>query len=221
MNVLVIGPPGAGKGTQAAEIVHKYGLCHLSTGDILRGEISRDTKLGRKAHSFMEGGGLVPDTVINEMVKVAIVRTQTNMAGMLLDGYPRTLSQAVSLTEVLKQHDINLHRVLFINVPHEMLSDRLTHRLTCPDCKRIFSSKVCPPNIDEVCDTCGKQLQTREDDTVDVVEQRLIIYARETEPVVEYYRKMKLLADIDGTGTIDDISLLISSVLDEVKSNCK
>ena len=217
MNVLVIGPPGAGKGTQAAEITHRYGLCHLSTGDILREEIHNATDLGLKAQIYMRKGGLVPDEIIDEMVESAVLRTQVNEAGMLLDGYPRTLSQAISLDAVLKKHSITLHKVLFIKVSHDLLADRLTHRLTCPDCKRIFSSKACPPNVVDVCDSCGTQLRTRKDDTVEIVEERLTIYARETEPVIEYYRKLGLLEDVDGAKSIDEISLSVSRVLDNLK----
>jgi adenylate kinase len=218
MNILVIGPPGAGKGTQAAEIVHRYGLCHLSTGDILRAEIKMGTELGKTAHDHMEDGGLVPDNIINKMVKAAILRKQVNKAGILLDGYPRTLSQAINLDEMLKGHDIDIHKVLFIKVPHDMLADRLVHRLTCPECKRIFSSKACPPTRGNTCDTCGKQLRVREDDTAEVVEQRLTVYERETEPVIEHYRELGLLEDVDGTKSIDDISLSIAEILDRVKA---
>lgn len=217
MNVLVIGPPGAGKGTQAAEITHRYGLCHLSTGDVLREEIHKATDLGLKAQIYMRKGGLVPDEIIDEMVRSAVLRTQVNEAGMLLDGYPRTLSQAISLDAMLNKHSITLHRVLFIRVPHDLLADRLTHRLTCPDCKRIFSSTACPPNVGNVCDSCGKELKTRKDDTVEIVKERLTIYSRETEPVINYYREMGLLEDVDGARTIDEISLSISSVLDKLK----
>jgi adenylate kinase len=217
MNVLVIGPPGAGKGTQAAEIRHRYGLCHLSTGDILREEIHRASDLGLRAQIHMRKGGLVPDEIIDEMVEAAVLRTQVNEAGMLLDGYPRTLSQAISLDAMCKKHGITLHKVLFIRVSNELLAERLTHRLTCPDCKRIFSSTACPPNVDNVCDTCGKPLQTRKDDTVEIVNERLAIYERETEPVINFYRKMGLLEDVDGARTIDEISLSISRVLDKLK----
>ena len=212
MNILIMGPPGAGKGTQAAKVVEKHGLCHLATGDILRREIREGSDLGKRAKEYVESGKLVPDKIIIEMMTAEMLKA-TDGAGVLLDGFPRTLSQAESLDKALDDNGLKLDAVINIRVPHDVLLDRLLQRLTCENCKQIFHKTARPPKTDGVCDACGGKLVARSDDNSGVIEERLKVYHAETEPVINHYEKLNVLSDIDGNREIDDIAANIINIL--------
>ena len=210
-----MGPPGAGKGTQAAKVVEQHGLCHLATGDILRREIREGSSLGKRAKEFVDCGKLVPDEIIIEMMTAEMLKA-TDAGGVLLDGFPRTLSQAESLDKALDDNGLKLDAVINIRVPHEVLLDRLLQRLTCEACKQIFHKTARPPKTTGVCDACGGKLVARSDDNSGVIEERLKVYHAETEPVINHYEKRAVLSDIDGNREINDIASTIGKILAEL-----
>ena len=210
-----MGPPGAGKGTQAAKVVEQHGLCHLATGDILRREIREGSSLGKRAKEFVDCGKLVPDEIIIEMMTAEMLKA-TDAGGVLLDGFPRTLSQAESLDKALDDNGLKLDAVINIRVPHEVLLDRLLQRLTCEACKQIFHKTARPPKTTGVCDACGGKLVARSDDNSGVIEERLKVYHAETEPVINHYEKRDVLSDIDGNREINDIASTIGKILAEL-----
>ena len=214
MNIAIMGPPGAGKGTQAAKVVERFGLCHLATGDILRREIKSGSYLGDRAREFVDSGRLVPDEIIIEMMCAEII-SSADKGGVLLDGFPRTLSQAKSLDEALAKNDLRLNAVLNIRLSHDALLDRLLERLTCEDCKQIFHKTARPPKVEGVCDACGGRLIARSDDNTSVIEERLKVYHSETEPVIEHYEDLNLLYDIDGSKSIEAIASEIEGILEK------
>lgn len=205
MNLILLGPPGAGKGTQAVRIAERKNLLHLSSGDILREERKAKTELGLQAQDFMDRGALVPDDLILAMM-MAHIEEAGNYAGFLLDGFPRTLAQAEGLDRLLAASKERLQHVLRIDVPRDVLLTRLTGRLYCPKCGRTYHSKFSPPKEDGVCDNSGEPLIRRKDDAVEVVTERLEIYERQTAPVIGYYEQQGLVRLISGVGDINKIS---------------
>jgi adenylate kinase len=203
--VVLLGPPGAGKGTQAKRIGAKTGLVHLSTGDILRDEVARDTELGRKAKGFMDRGELVPDPVILDMIGGRIARAR---AGFILDGFPRTVAQAEALDELS-----SLDVVLNIALSRDEVIARLTARRVCVDCGRIYNLSFRAPSDPSTCEVCGGRLVQRDDDREAVIRNRYDVYERETEPLIEFYRDRKLLEELDGRLGSDEVYARILKVL--------
>jgi len=203
--VALLGPPGAGKGTQAKRIAQETGIVHLSTGDILRDEVSRATKLGRTASSYMERGELVPDGLIIDMVRG---RLQAADAGFLLDGFPRTVEQAEALEEITP-----LNVVINIELAREEVVRRLTARRVCEACGRIYNLVYDPPKDESTCTACGGTLLQRDDDKRAVIENRYDVYERSTAPLIDYYRDRRLLRDVDGTRSSDAILSEIMAIL--------
>jgi adenylate kinase len=197
MKLILLGPPGAGKGTQAKMLMDRFGIPQISTGDILRAALKDGTPMGLKAKSFMDAGGLVPDEVV-----VGIVRERLQKAdcakGFILDGFPRTVPQADALTESLLELGKDLDAVVSLDVDVEALVERLTGRRTCRDCGRGFHVKFDPPAAEGRCDACGGDLLQRDDDQEVTIRRRLDVYAEQTSPLVAYYREAGLLAAIDG-----------------------
>jgi adenylate kinase len=187
MIVLLFGPPGCGKGTQAAFITQKLGIPAISTGEVLRGEVKAGTELGRAASAIMAAGGLVGDDLINPMVANRIAR-QDCAGGFLLDGYPRTLAQAEYLTTLLAERRLERPTAIFIDVPASAIVARITSRRTCPVCSRIYNVLSQPPQVEGICDVDGAALVTRADDTEETVVKRLQAYEQATGPVIAYYR---------------------------------
>ncbi len=203
LDIVLLGAPGSGKGTQAERIAPAFGLPHISTGDILRGAVKAGTELGSTAKRFMDAGELVPDEVVIGIIRERLGEPDT-AAGFMLDGFPRTLEQATALDEMLAGAGRALRFVLLIDVPEEELVQRLAGRRACRSCGRGYNVVFDPPKVDGVCDVCGGALFQRDDDNEDTVRNRLAVYRRQTEPLVGYYGDEGILATVYGGGRTPD-----------------
>ena len=211
MRIVLLGAPGAGKGTHCKRIADRYGIVHLSSGDILRRERAEGTELGKKAQSYMDAGALVPDDLIVEMMSKAIRQAS---AGYVLDGFPRTVNQAEVLDKSLAAQKMTIDMVLNLRVSDGVVVERITGRRSCPKCGAVYHVKNMPPKAAGVCDRDGAPLVQRPDDTEEVVRNRLETYYRQTEPVVEYYRARRTVHDIDADGDPDTVAAVIFGKLD-------
>jgi len=214
VNLVLLGAPGAGKGTQAKMLAGKYGILHISTGDILRENVSNNTELGKKAKEYMDKGELVPDTVLIDIIKDRLSKPDTDN-GFLLDGYPRTIPQAVALDYIFGQLGKKLDVVIDIKVPDEELVARLAGRRMCK-CGASYHVKFNPPKRDGICDVCSGELYQRDDDTESSVKTRLVAYYNQTHPLIDYYTYKGLLRTVSGTGDIGDIFGEITVVIDKI-----
>ena len=214
VNLVLLGAPGAGKGTQAKMLAGKYGILHISTGDILRENVSNNTELGQKAKEYMDKGELVPDTVLIDIIKDRLSKPDTDN-GFLLDGYPRTIPQAVALDYIFVQLGKKLDVVIDIKVPDEELVARLAGRRMCK-CGASYHVKFNPPKGDGICDVCSRELYQRDDDTESSVKTRLVAYYNLTHPLIDYYIDKGLLHTVSGTGDIEDIFGEITVVIDRI-----
>jgi len=215
MLIILLGPPGAGKGTQAERIVKERQLAYIATGDILRNAVKAETALGRKAKQYMDQGQLVPDELVVEIVKERL--TDPDCAkGALLDGFPRTVNQAVFLEQVLPSVGFGIDRVLLIEVAEKELIERLTGRRVCSDCGAGYHLKFKPPQVRNVCDQCGGDLFQRDDDSLETVEERLQVYKKQTEPLINFYLDKNLLDRIDGNLDIDQVFEQIDDILERM-----
>ncbi len=214
MNIVLFGPPGAGKGTQAKELASHYQIPHISTGDILRANVRDGTDLGLKAREYMDKGELVPDEVLIGIIKDRLAQDDCK-AGYLLDGYPRTIPQADALSDILDQINMPLNVVLNIDVDDEELVGRLCGRYMCK-CGDSYHMKFNPPAKANVCDSCGGELYQRDDDKEDVIRQRLASYQEKTRPLIDYYLEKDLLVTIDGSGEISQVFSDICKALDSL-----
>ncbi len=213
MNLILLGPPGAGKGTQAKMLVETYGIPQISTGDMLREAVKNQTQLGLEAKKYMDAGQLVPDEVVIGLVKERLGRDDCAQ-GFMLDGFPRTVPQAEALDKVLAEMDKAIDHVISIEVPNEELLKRLTGRRTCRNCGQGYHVVFDPPKKDGVCDKCGGELYQRDDDNEATVANRLKVYEESTKPLIDYYQAKGLLRPIDGVGAIKEIFERIKAVLD-------
>lgn len=213
MNLILMGLPGAGKGTQADKIVDKYGVPHISTGDMFRAAIKNGTDLGLRAKAFMDEGALVPDEVTIGIVRERLSKDDCK-EGFLLDGFPRTVAQASALEEILQELDRQLDHVLYIKVPREDLFKRLTGRWICPDCGTAYHEIFNPPQTPGTCDKDGSKLIQRDDDKPETVDKRLEVNLEQTKPLVDFYEEKGYLRNVDGKQDIDkvfvDVDALIS-----------
>ncbi|UCF42687.1 MAG: adenylate kinase [Planctomycetota bacterium] len=216
MRIVLLGAPGAGKGTQCKRIVARYGLMHLSSGDILRQERAAGTELGKKAEDYMDSGALVPDDIIVEMMAAAIKKTPE--AGFILDGFPRTVNQAVELDESLARNGQRIDAVLNLRVSDRVVVERLTGRRSCPQCGAVYHVKNLKPKADRLCDNDGAELIHRSDDSREVVNNRLKTYRQQTRPVVDYYKKNNTVYDIDASKDADQVTSLVLENLDVLVS---
>jgi adenylate kinase len=211
MRVVLLGAPGAGKGTHCKRIADRYGVAHLSSGDILRRERAEGTDLGKKAQSYMDAGALVPDDLIVEMMSKAIRQAS---AGYVLDGFPRTVNQAEVLDQSLAAQKTGIDMVVNLRVSEGVVLERITGRRSCPKCGAVYHVKNMPPKTAGVCDGDGTPLVQRPDDTEEVVRNRLETYYRQTEPVVDYYKAQRTVHDTDADGDPDIVAATIFRKLD-------
>ena len=211
MNLILLGPPGAGKGTQAARIARKFGLAHLSSGDILRAEVRQNSDLGRQAQSYMNAGTLVPDGLILDMMARHMEKPDA-ARGFLLDGFPRTVAQAEGLDHKVEALGRRIDTAIHMMVADAELEARLTGRRSCPNCNAIFHVASRPPKKEGVCDQCGAALVQRPDDRAEVVRTRLQTYHAQTGPLVAYYRGRGVLADVNGSAAPDQVTAAIEAL---------
>jgi len=213
MILILIGPPGAGKGTQCKRLVDRYKLKHLSSGDIFRTEIASETEIGITAKKFIDDGKLVPDEIVIEMMTKAV-----RAAGdCILDGFPRTVNQARSLDEALEKDGCPVKAVVVLKVDDEIVAQRLTNRRVCLHCGASFHLQHSKPAVDGVCDACKSKLIHRDDDKAEVISKRLATYHKQTEPIVEYYNSSgKVVLTVDAGGNIDEITKVLISQIDNI-----
>ncbi len=204
MNVIFIGPPGAGKGTQAQSISKEFKIPHISTGEMLRSQMESGTKLGNQVKEIVTSGKLVDDTLMNEIVARRLSDNDAQN-GFILDGFPRTLNQAEALDKILEAMKKKVEYVFYIEVPENVIIDRLSARRVCPRCGRNYNMITDPPKEDETCDICHVHLVTRDDDKPATIKKRYELYLSLTEPLIEYYKGKGVLFTIDGTLTVDEI----------------
>jgi adenylate kinase len=205
LDLVLLGPVGAGKGTQARRIATRYGVPHIASGDLLRSHRNDDTELGRQAKTYMDRGALVPDNLVITMI-VDRMRQPDAHHGVLLDGFPRTLAQASALDAELTEEGRHLKMALYLEVPFDILVDRAAGRWTCRTCQATYNYRVKPPQMQGACDLDGGDLYQREDDRLDVVSERIKVYIHDTVPVVDYYRERGILRKVDGTRDIDAVA---------------
>ena len=206
MRLVLLGPPGAGKGTQAERIAAKYGIPHLSTGDMLREAVAAETAVGRRAKAIMDAGQLVPDDVMNRLVAERIAQPDA-ARGFVLDGFPRTVAQAEALDDLLKRRDQRLDAVLELAVDDDALVDRISGRFACARCGAGYHDRFKHPKVEGVCDACGcREFVRREDDKPETVRARLNAYHAQTAPLLPFYRHKGLLAEVDGMAEIEDVT---------------
>ncbi|MBG3867365.1 adenylate kinase [Staphylococcus epidermidis] len=215
MNIILMGLPGAGKGTQASEIVKKFPIPHISTGDMFRKAIKDETDLGKEAKSYMDRGELVPDEVTVGIVKERISEDDAKK-GFLLDGFPRTIDQAESLSQIMSELDREIDAVINIEVLEEELMNRLTGRRICEKCGTTYHLVFNPPKVDGICDIDGGKLYQREDDNPETVSNRLSVNVKQSKPILEYYNNKGVLKNIDGSKDIDEVTNDVIDILDHL-----
>lgn len=212
MRLVLLGAPGAGKGTQAKILVEKYGIPQISTGDLLRAAVAAGTPLGKEAKSYMDKGELVPDSVVLGMVEERLKQDDCKK-GYILDGFPRNTKQAETLDSMLSSLNMALTAALSVDVPFDDLMKRLTGRRTCKACGQMYNIYFNAPKKEGVCDKCGGELFQRDDDKEDTIKKRLEVYNAQTAPLIDYYGKKNILKSVAGTGSIDDIFKKVCDLL--------
>jgi len=212
MRLVLLGAPGAGKGTQAKKLIEKHGIPQISTGDILRKAVADGTPLGKEAKSYMDKGELVPDKVVIGLIEDRLKQPDCKK-GFILDGFPRNTAQAETLDAMLKKLNMPLDSALSVDVPKDDLMKRLTGRRTCKGCQQMYNVYFSPPKKNGVCDKCGGELFHRDDDKEETIKRRLDVYDAQTAPLINYYKKSGILKSVIGVGGIDEIFKKVCSVL--------
>jgi adenylate kinase len=213
MRLILLGPPGAGKGTQAKMLKEKFRIPQISTGDILRQAVKENTELGAHAKKIMDAGQLVPDDVVNGLIKERI-RQADCKAGFILDGFPRNITQAEKLSETLDQMDLKIDKVIDLEVNAEEVVNRLTGRTTCPECGAMFHHLSRPPKVSGVCDSCKGKLEQRPDDNRETIHERLKVYMESTAPLKEFYQKKGCLKMVEAKGSVEKIFSNVCEMID-------
>ncbi|HEU23682.1 MAG: adenylate kinase [Mesoaciditoga sp.] len=213
MNIIFVGPPGAGKGTQAQVISKTFKIPHISTGDMLRSEMESGSELGNKVRDIINSGKLVDDAVMNQIVKERLSKPDTKN-GFILDGFPRTLNQAKSLDGILSSIGKKIDYVIYVDVPEKIIVERLSARRMCPKCGRNYNMITDPPKEDELCDDCHVPLITRDDDKPETVRNRYKVYLELTKPVIDYYSAKKLLFTVDGTLPVKEVEKILIKMIE-------
>ena len=214
MKIIMLGAPGAGKGTQAKKIAEKYQIPHISTGDIFRANSKGGTELGMKAKTFMDQGMLVPDEITIGMLMDRIGQEDC-INGYVLDGFPRTIPQAESLTKALAERGEKVDYAINVDVPDENIINRMSGRRACLGCGATYHITFNPPVKEGICDTCGQELVLRDDDKPETVKKRLDVYHQQTQPLIDYYKNAEVLAEVDGTQPMDAVFQGIVEILGE------
>lgn len=215
MKLILLGPPGAGKGTQAAQLVERYGIPQISTGDMLRAAVRAQSPMGLKAKACMDSGALVTDDVVIGIVRERLLQPDCK-AGFILDGFPRTIPQADALRETLAELNMPLSAVISLQVETDALVERLTGRRTCRDCGRGFHLRFDPPGRDGVCDGCAGELYQRDDDQEDTIRNRMNVYHQQTAPLEDFYQQQSLLKKVDGMAPIAEVQQQIVTLLQAI-----
>ena len=214
MKIIMLGAPGAGKGTQAKKIAEKYGIPHISTGDIFRANIKNGTELGKKAKTYMDEGLLVPDELVVDLV-VDRVQQEDCKNGYVLDGFPRTIPQAEALDKALAELGEKMDYAINVEVPDENIVNRMSGRRACVGCGATYHSVHAPTKVENICDTCGGELILRDDDKPETVLKRLGVYHEQTQPLIQYYTDKDILVEVDGTVDLEDVFKAIVNILGE------
>lgn len=212
MKIVMLGAPGAGKGTQAKKIASKFGIPHISTGDLFRENISNETTLGKKAKVYIDQGFLVPDELVLELIMYRLSNPDCK-DGYVLDGFPRTIPQAKALDDTLNNINDKIEYTIEVEVPDEVIIDRMAGRRACLKCGRTYHVETLRPKAEGICDFCGTQLVLRDDDKPKTVKKRLEVYHKQTQPLIDYYREQGILHTVDGTGEIEKIHEEINNIL--------
>ena len=212
MKIVMLGGPGAGKGTQAKIIAERYSIPHISTGDIFRANIKEGTELGKKAKTYMDQGGLVPDELVVDLVADRLTWEDAK-EGFVLDGFPRTIPQAEALTKALKEMGTELDYAIDIEVPDQNIIERMGGRRACVSCGATYHLVNIPPKTEGKCDKCGSDLILRDDDKPETVKKRLDVYHEQTQPLIEYYQELGLLREVDGTVQMNEVFDAIAAIL--------
>ena len=215
LRVIFLGPPGAGKGTQAQALAREWGVPHVATGDMLREAVAARTPLGLEAKRHMDSGGLVPDEVVIGLVGERLAQPDAK-AGVVLDGFPRTVAQAEALDALFARTGLSLDRVVYFNVSRDELLRRLTGRRVCRACGRTYHLVSAPPKVADKCDACGGELYQRVDDSEATVATRLDVYQKQTSPLLDYYRGRNLLAEVAGEGSVAEVAEAIRKATNQV-----
>ena len=214
MKIIMLGAPGAGKGTQAKKIAEKYGIPHISTGDIFRANIKNQTELGMKAKSYMDQGMLVPDELTLELIMDRFTNDDCKN-GYVLDGFPRTIPQAEALTKALADKNDAVDYAINVDVPDEAIVTRMSGRRACLACGGTYHIKFNPTKVEGICDACGGELVLRADDKPETVQKRLDVYHEQTQPLIDYYQTQNILKEVDGTLPLEDVFGAIIAILED------
>lgn len=217
MNLILLGAPGAGKGTQAKSIVDKYGIPQIATGDMLREAVNKGTDLGKKAKEYMDKGELLPDEIVIGIVKERLKQDDAQK-GFILDGFPRTIKQAEELDKILSELNMELDAVINVAVPEDEVVRRIVNRRSCRNCGAVYHLIYKPPKEEGKCDYCGGELYQRDDDKEETVRDRYNVYRQQTEPLIEYYSKQDLVKNVDGTKDIDEVTQDVMNILKDLEN---